>query len=299
MLEFILIAAAAAAGYVFVIKPRLAASVKQAENVTTPPQIVAKTDDAALTARFEKHVGQFKADADAMPKADGGDPYASDDSPDKLIAKFKAAWNDKDVGELFDSINMSLILQSMLAFGVSLRAKKPGAKKAATLGSGDSFARVSNDLGAIIQDMRDKIDTINGRGKIVDQYISATLTSPVFSSGSGDSPQAIAARELGAQIVLDSDATIAKSTKRGNFIANAGAGDERMIDYGEASFITTDAAGKAADGGPGTVRTRERFFIKNVSAPDGTINSKLIAKVTGGDPKLVGKYVYLFAPPLE
>ncbi len=286
MLEFILIAAAAAAGYVFVIKPRLAASVKQAGDVTTPPQIVAKTDDAALTARFEKHVGQFKTDADAMPKADGGDPYAGDDSPDKLIAKFKAAWNDKDVGELFDSINMSLILQSMLAFGVSL-------------GSGDSFARVSNDLGAVIQDMRDKIDAINGRGKLVDQYISATLTSPVFSSGSGDSPQAIAARELGAQIVLDSDATIAKSTKRGNFIANAGAGDERMIDYGEASFITTDAAGKAADGGPGTVRTRERFFIKNVSAPDGTINSKLIAKVTGGDPKLVGKYVYLFAPPLE
>lgn len=293
MLEFILIAAAAAAGYVFVIKPRLAASVKQAENVTTPPQIVAKTDDAALTARFEKHVGQFKADADAMPKADGGDPYASDDSPDKLIAKFKAAWNDKDVGELFDSINMSLILQSMLAQALRHAARRHAA------GSGDSFARVSNDLGAIIQDMRDKIDTINGRGKIVDQYISATLTSPVFSSGSGDSPQAIAARELGAQIVLDSDATIAKSTKRGNFIANAGAGDERMIDYGEASFITTDAAGKAADGGPGTVRTRERFFIKNVSAPDGTINSKLIAKVTGGDPKLVGKYVYLFAPPLE
>lgn len=281
MLEFILIAAAAAAGYVFVIKPRLAASVKQAGDVTTPPQIVAKTDDAALTARFEKHVGQFKTDADAMPKAAGGDPSSADNSPDKLIAKFKAAWNDKDVGELFDSINMSLILQSMLS-----------------LGSGDAFARVSNDLGAIVQDMRDKIDVINGRGKLVDQYISATLTAPVFSSA--DSPQAIAAREVGAQIVVDSDATIAKSAKRGNFVANVGAGEEPAIDFNEVAFVTTDAAGKAADGGAGAVRSKERFFVKSVTAPDGTISSKGFAKITkNDDPKLVGKYVYLFAPPLE
>lgn len=280
MLEFILIAAAAAAGYVFVIKPRLAASVKQAENVTTPPQIVAKTDDAALTARFEKHVGQFKTDVDAMPKAAGGDPSSADNSPDKLIAKFKAAWNDKDVGELFDSINMSLILQSMLS-----------------LGSGDAFARVSNDLGAVIQDMRDKIDAINGRGKLVDQYVSATLTSPVFSSA--DSPEAVKVRELGSQIVVDTDKSIGSSSKRGVFAPNVGAGGETMIDFDSVEFASDEPASKLGKTALGSMRINQRAFIKNVTKPDGTVNSMFFGKVTGGGGDLVGKYVYLFAPPLE
>lgn len=284
MFEIFLIAAAAA-GYWFVLRPRMQQSPPQAGGQgTAPAQITAKVDDAALTARFEKHVAQFKADAEAMPKSGA----ETESSPDLLINKFKTAWAQRDVGELLESISMSLALQGMLAM----------------LSTNDVAARVSNDLGAIVQDIRDKIDAISGKGKLVDQYVASFFKAPLVSTE--DSPEAAALRELGAKIVVDVTDILSENTdnKLKTYVPNAGPGGETRIDYQVRFLKGSGSIGDPSEtvvvgqaGKLGKVRVSDHAFVKTMTSPSGKANLFYGKVIEDGEvPSIAGKYIYLATP---